>query len=320
MAREVNVYAAADGVFTVSQKEADLINDLIGDPTLAHLVPDGEDLAPSALPFAERKGILFIGNFRHPPNVQAAQYLCGEILPKLESALMAEHPIYIVGNALNETVRGYGAGLANVRMVGWVPSLLPYLQRARVSVVPLLHGAGTKRKLIQALMVGTPTVSTSMGVEGLGLQDGEHVQIADDPATFADSIARLLEDTELWERLARKGRAYITATHSRETVRARFMQTISTVLAQDVKSGGSARAALEQQGFLGSDEGLVRKLNSLEHELHSIKNSRIWRMFGPYRRLRTKLASSEKVLQLRMGGPTAVTDAVGWLFRTSSKQ
>lgn len=240
MAREVNAYAASDAVMTVSQKEADLINDLTGDPTLAHMVPLGEDLPTSALPFAERKGILFIGNFRHPPNVEAARYLCEEILPELDPAILAEHPIYIVGNALNETVRGYGAGLAHVQMVGWVPSLLPYLQRARISIVPLLHGAGTKGKLIQALMVGTPSVSTSIGIEGLDLRNGEHVLVADDPATFADSIVRLLEDAELWGRLVRQGQAHIMTEHGREAVRTRLFQTVSTVLTKEVKSGAFA--------------------------------------------------------------------------------
>jgi O-antigen biosynthesis protein len=314
MAREVNVYAAADGVLAVSQKEADLINDLIGDPASAHVVPDGEDLPPSELPFAEREGILFIGNFRHPPNVEAARYLCTEILPKLDPATMAEHPVYIVGNALNETVRGYGDGLAHVRMVGWVPSVLPYLQRARVSIVPLLHGAGTKRKLIQALMAGTPTVSTSMGIEGLNLQDGEHVMVADDPATFADSIARLLEDTELWERLARQGCNHVTTAHSREAARVRLIQTVSTILAKDVKSGERAgrdpklhqlgvdqynreleeRSEVLVQELKARNEELRARSDSLEHELHSIRNSRTWRLFGPYRRLRTKLASSHE--------------------------
>jgi len=296
MVREMNAYAMADGVLTVSQKEADLINDLTGNPTLAHMVPDGEDLPPSDIPFAERKGILFIGNFRHPPNVEAAQYLCEEILPRLEPTIRAEHPVYIVGNALNEAVFGYCAGLAHVRMVGWVPSVLPYLQRARISIVPLLHGAGTKRKLIQALMVGTPTVSTSVGVEGLNLQDGEHVLVADNPAAFANSIARLLEDGDLWEHLARQGQFNIIKEHGREAARARFMQVISTVLAKEAKAGEFAEdnSKPDLLSVYLRHEAEAKLNEQLQHRLHSIESSRIWRLFGPYRRLRVKLASSKK--------------------------
>jgi len=235
MVREMNVYAAADTVLTVSQKEADLINDLVGDPTLAFSVPDREDTDVSTVPFSDRKGILFIGNMRHPPNVEALGHLCRDILPRLDSKVTANHPIYIVGNALTKKMYAYGSGLPNVRMVGWVPSVLPYLQRTRISVIPLLHGAGTKRKLIQALMVGTPTVSTTVGTEGLGLRDGKHVLIADDPATFAGSIVRLLKDAKLWRRLARQGRDHIMPLHGSEAVQARFMQVISTVLAKEAK-------------------------------------------------------------------------------------
>jgi glycosyltransferase involved in cell wall biosynthesis len=235
MIREVNTYAAADAVLTVSQKEADLIHDLIGDPLLAYVVPDNEDLAPSLIPFEERKGILFLGNFRHLPNIGAAEYLCKDILPQLDPAVMAEHPAYIVGNALDGTVRSYGSGLPHVHMVGWVPSVLPYLQHARISVLPLLYGAGTKRKLIQALMTGTPTVSTSVGVEGLNLCHGEHVLIADNPAAFAHSITQLLEDQALWQHLNQHGRAHITPIHGREAAQARLMQVISNVLARPAK-------------------------------------------------------------------------------------
>jgi hypothetical protein len=110
MKRELNTYAAADAVWTVSQKEADLINDLVGDRTLAYAVPDSEDLAPSTLPFEQRKGILFIGNFRHEPNVDAVEYLCKDIVPQLDPSILAEHPVYIVGNALDECGVRYASG------------------------------------------------------------------------------------------------------------------------------------------------------------------------------------------------------------------
>lgn len=235
MIGEVNTYAMADGVIAVSQKEADLVNDLIGDPTLALNVSLSEDFPASTVPLDKRNGILFIGNFLHPPNVGAAEYLCKDILPRLAPALLAEHPVYIVGNALDDTIRGYGRNLFNVRMVGWVPSVLPYLNQARVSVIPLLNGAGTKRKLIEALMVGTPTVSTSMGAEGLDVKHSAHLLIADDADSFARSISLLLEDAKLWRRLAREGRKQIVTLHGRENARARLMEVIATVLAREPK-------------------------------------------------------------------------------------
>ncbi len=235
MIREVNAYAAADAVLTVSQKEADLITDFVGDPSLAHAIPDCEDLAPSMVPFAERKGMVLLGNFQHPPNIEAVQYLCQEILPKIDPTIRVEHPVYVIGNELTENVRSYGRGLEHVHMVGWVPSVLPYLERARISLVPLLHGAGTKRKLIQTLTIGTPAVSTSVGVEGLNLRHQEHLLIADDPQSFANAMATLLYDVEMWHRLARNGRHHITNQQGREVTRARFMDVVSRVLSTQPK-------------------------------------------------------------------------------------
>lgn len=241
MMRELNVYAAADAVLTVSQKEADLVNDFTGDPKLARPVPDTEDLELSPVPLAERRGMLFIGNYRHPPNVQAVEYLCQDVLPRVKPGLLARHPVYIVGNGLTETIVEYGRDLDDVLMVGWVPSVRPYLQRARISLIPLTYGAGTKRKLMQSIMVGTPGVSTSIGVEGLDLEDGLHVLVADDPAGFASAITQLLEDDELWRRLALQGREQIMSVHGREAVGARFASVISEIMKRPVKRSYTAQ-------------------------------------------------------------------------------
>src|SRR5262249_4700245 len=119
----------------------------------------------------------------------------------------------------------------HVRLVGWVPSLHEYLQQARITVVPLRYGAGTKRKMIQALMTGTPTVATSIGTEGLGLRPGRDVLLADDAPSFAESIARLFEDDVLWRRLSRQGRAWVAADHSVAAVRGRFLAAIEAAAA-----------------------------------------------------------------------------------------
>ena len=86
-----------------------------------------------------------------------------------------------------------------------MPSVQPYADRARLAVVPLLHGAGVKRKVIQAMMGGTPVVTTPLGAEGLDLVQGEHALIAADAADLAAGITRLLTDDDLWRRLVAAG-------------------------------------------------------------------------------------------------------------------
>ena len=231
LTRELNIYAAADGVLTVSQKEADLINDFLATPHHAHAVPDMEELPASPIPFADREGILFVGNFRHPPNVDAVAYLFEEILPRIDSLLLQRHPLLVVGNAMDDAIHALGKDQPHVKMVGWVPSLLPYLNKVGVSITPLRYGAGTKRKVIETLSVGTPCISTHVGAEGLNLKHGQHIWIADDPDGFAAGISRVLSDESLWTRLAKKGRAHILRSHGGKTTRNSLEKALFTIFA-----------------------------------------------------------------------------------------
>jgi glycosyltransferase involved in cell wall biosynthesis len=232
---ELNSYASADGVLTVSQKEADLVNDLVWDPHLAWSVPDCEDVPSRTPTFRRRRGIVCIGSFEYAPNVEGLRYLCEEILPRLEPHVLTDHPLWVVGNKLNSDMARLADGFPHVHMVGWVPSVTPYLERARVSVVPLLYGAGTKRKLVQALAAGTPTVSTTVGGEGLGLRHGEHVLLADDPQDFADGVGRLLTDSKLWAGLANAGRQQVQSTNGKRLVERRFVEVVETVMRRTPK-------------------------------------------------------------------------------------
>ena len=255
MVRELNAYAAADAVLTVSQKEADTINDLIGQDDFALTLPDTEELARSPAPLSKRRGILFLGNFMHAPNLDAASFLCEEIVPRLDQALLSEHEVSIVGTGAGEQVRDLAAGHPHTKIVGWVPSVTPYLSSARVCVVPLRYGAGTKRKIVQALMVGTPTVTTEVGTEGLGVRDGREVLVADDPSEFAAAIERVLRGRLAWRRLARRGRRHILRQHGRAAVEARFDSVLEAVLARRARPAPVKPVA--DDGTV--DDGIVRK-------------------------------------------------------------
>ena len=234
---ELNAYASADAVLTVSQREADLINDLLCESELAMSVPDFEDLPATAAPFSRRNGIVCIGSFQHSPNIDAVEFLCREVLTLIDADLLAEHPVRIIGNAPNEAVREAARKAPHVRLVGWVPSVQPYLESARVSVVPLLHGAGTKRKLVQALVAGTPSVATTIGIEGLDLTHGENILVADEPEAFAAAISTLLTDSKLWARLAASGRRHIVQTNGRDFAKKRFAEALAALQAREPRPG-----------------------------------------------------------------------------------
>jgi glycosyltransferase involved in cell wall biosynthesis len=225
--RELAAYRAADGTLTVSQKEADWLMDLLPG-TKAYVLPLMETFAPSTIPFSERRGIVFLGSFRHQPNVDALDWLVCEIVPLLDPALLTAHPIQIIGYGLYEYAPAHAAlRLRGVEMVGAVESVVPYLERARVMAAPLRFGAGTKGKLIQSALIGTPSVTTRIGVEGLPLVHEQSVLIADDAPAFAAALTRLLNDEALWERLSSEARQQIEAQHSREAVLARWRAVLS---------------------------------------------------------------------------------------------
>jgi glycosyltransferase involved in cell wall biosynthesis/GT2 family glycosyltransferase len=263
MIKELNTYASADAVLAVSQKEADLIGDMTADDTLCFAIPDCEDLEPSRISRNKRRGLLFVGNFEHPPNVEALQYFCGEILPRLPEAIRKKHPVHIVGNALKPSVAEAAEKIGHVRAIGWVPSVIPYIERACVAVVPVLHGAGTKRKLLQALAVGTPAVSSSIGAEGLNLRDEEDILIADDPDSFARAIARLVSDSQLWKRLQKNGRTHLAAEQGREVVSQRFLDTIDLVLAREQSKAAFVRFAKAENPSILEYRKLVQRIKDL---------------------------------------------------------
>ena len=129
---ELSAYQSADAVLTVSSDEARFLGDFLG-PDRIHEVPLAHTVRRSPIPFERRHGTVFIGNFRHLPNGEAVQYLCSEVVPRLAPDLLAEHPVYVVGNRLDGGVAVHARGLQKVAMVGWVPSVAPYLEGARVA-------------------------------------------------------------------------------------------------------------------------------------------------------------------------------------------
>ncbi len=239
-ARELNAYAAADAVLAVSDKEAAFLAELVNGACLVRTAPDREDVPPASTPFAERQGLLFVGNFRHEPNREAVLRLCREILPRLSPALRRAHPLTIVGFGVDEEILALDR-IAGVRVAGFVPALGPYLARARAMVAPLRHGAGTKRKLLQAFLSGLPVVTTSTGAEGFPLADGQGLRIVDDEGAFAKAVERVLTDEAEWTRLAGAARAPVRAVHGTEAARARLMGALEDVLARPARPPADAR-------------------------------------------------------------------------------
>ncbi len=143
----------------------------------------------------------------YSPNVNGLAWYfehCDAIVRKM----LPSRRILIVGKNPAPQVRAL-AEIAGVTVTGEVPDVRPYYQQAWVQMVPLLIGGGTRLKIVESLALGTPVVSTSIGAQGLALENGEHLLLADDPAGFADALRKILTDTDLRATLAESGRARV---------------------------------------------------------------------------------------------------------------
>jgi glycosyltransferase involved in cell wall biosynthesis len=177
---------------------------------------------PGAAPHAPT--ILFQGLLTYPANADAAVFLVNEVLPLLRS-LVPEIRVRLVGVA-PATVRALGDP-PRVTVVGHVASMDPELQRADLVVVPLRFGSGTRIKIIEAFANRIPVVSTSLGAEGLGADDGRHLLLADSPSALAAACARVIEDERLRVRLVDSAYALFAEKFSSDAAELRIAQLVT---------------------------------------------------------------------------------------------
>ena len=157
--------------------------------------------------------LLFVGNFGHPPNADAAVRLISAIFPRVQ-ARFPELVLHIVGEQPAPRVRQMAN--ANVIVTGPVPDVTPYLDRAALVVVPLRLGGGMRVKVLEALAAGKAVIASPLAVEGLDVVDGEHVFVAESDPQFCDAIAQLLAHPEQRAALAARARAWAHANLSWE--------------------------------------------------------------------------------------------------------
>ncbi len=149
--------------------------------------------------FDQRSGLVFIGSYNHPPNIDAVKWLCLEIMP-LVWASRPDITVNLLGSNLKDEVKELASD--QVVVTGYVPEVELYFQKSRVFVAPLRFGAGMKGKIGQSLSLGLPTITTRIGAEGMGLIDHQDVLIADTAEEFAQAVIELYDHRELWQKLA----------------------------------------------------------------------------------------------------------------------
>jgi glycosyltransferase involved in cell wall biosynthesis len=162
-----------------------------------------------------RDAIVFSGNLGYFPNVDGVVWFAREVLPRIRAEVPSAS-LTIAGARPARAVRQLAALGPHVAVLGPVPDLAPHIARASVAVAPLRAGSGQSLKVLEAMACRTPTVATRRAVDGLAVEDGTHLLLADDVEEFARQVVRLLRDRALAERLAAAGRALVEARYDWE--------------------------------------------------------------------------------------------------------
>jgi sugar transferase (PEP-CTERM/EpsH1 system associated) len=248
---EQELWRRVDGCVVTSVREQEIVR-THAPATPCTVVANGVDVdyfSPSAEE-VEPDTLVFNGVLDYRPNLDAALFLVDEVLPRVR-AVVPSARLTVVG-------RGAASDLARlrkhpgVRVTGEVPDVRPYLAGSSVVVVPIRIGGGTRLKVVEGLALGRPMVTTTLGCEGIDVDDGEHVLIRDDADAFAAAVATLLADPEGGAALGAAGRKLMEARYSWASAAARLEELYRALVPDDraAHSGAAPEAA-----FAGGERG-----------------------------------------------------------------
>jgi|GEM_PF-2331899 len=232
--RETAIMRASDHVVLVSPAEWNYVEKILPRDRVTIFPALYSPVAADPPGFLARQHVFFLGGFGHRPNVSAVKWFVDHVWPTVHAAL-PDAEFHIIGAEAPREIVELGTR-PGVRYIGYVADLNPLLDRYRLSVVPLLYGAGIKGKLGMALGAGVPTVTTAIGAEGMGVIDGVHALIRDEPNAFAEAVIALYRDEANWARLARNGRRLVADNFSEFANRAALLRVLESagVLPLDV--------------------------------------------------------------------------------------
>jgi len=228
--REIAAFYRCDLNLVVSDVEIDLLTRLFQVPTrLLQLCPLMlRDIPSSAQPFAARRHFLTIGNFRHAPNWDAVLWLKNTIWPLIRQQLPAAQ-LHVYGaytppkaTALHNAAQGF-------HVMNWAEDALAVMGNARVSLAPLRFGAGIKGKIIDAMVCGTPTVTTPVGAEAMHGELPFPGAVANTAAHLAAEAVRLYEEPAAWAQAQHTGFDILRARFGHEQHCTALIQRINTL-------------------------------------------------------------------------------------------
>jgi len=231
-----------DVVMAVSERDRSFFRRMAPATQIA-LVPNGVDLS-EFVPMPGRRrphSLLFVGMMDYQPNDTGIQHFLNTIFPLIRQRMPEAH-LTIVGGNPSQAVRN--AASPSVRVTGFVDDVRPYMEECSVFVVPLTAGGGTRLKLLEAMAMGIPAVSTSLGCEGLDVRHNTHLLVADSPEAFADAAVRLLQDPSLRNTLSAQALAAVHAEHGWDRIGGTLLELYASLVSPPVRRQQPVRSAV----------------------------------------------------------------------------
>ncbi len=247
--REIASIYRCDLSLIISEFEMELLKTVFKvDEALLHylpfmLEPISEAEQKAWLSFDERQHFVTIGNFLHPPNWDAVQYLKTDIWPLIRKQLPVVE-MHVYGAYTSEKAKQLHSKKDGFLILGRAENAKEVIGKAKVLLAPLRFGAGLKGKLVEAMQCCTPSVTTSIGAEAMHGNLPWSGAVADLPEDFAKAAVELYADRSVWETARKNGVSIINQIYSKETLGMEFIQRL-----------GAVQANLEshrQQNFIGS--------------------------------------------------------------------
>lgn len=232
--REIHAVRMADSTWVVSPTEKELLVSLAPSADV-QVVSNIAEPALEIPGFQDREGLLFIGGFRHSPNVDAVRWLLSDIFPLIRTRA-PEIELDIVGPDMPRELREAASRIPGVRVLGHVPDITPLLLTRRVAVAPLRFGAGVKGKINSSMAHGQPVVATTCAIEGMYLEHEASVLTADSADEFCQQVIRAYYNTELWRSLAQGGLDNVITHFSSAAALATMLSSLNISSASSMKN------------------------------------------------------------------------------------
>jgi len=230
---EGNLICSFDQTLVTSTADRDALLGLVSDGNQSHpitVLPNGVDLEyfrPNPDVQREPETLVFSGKMSYHANIAMVKFLVTEIMPKVW-AKRSKTKLIVVGKDPDPTIQEFGRNPL-ITITGTVDDIRPFLWKATISVVPLLYGAGIQNKILEAMAVGTPVVTTSRTLSALETQPDKEILVANTADAFSAEIVRLMENKSIVSEIGNAGLKYVQKNHDWKNIASKLADVYQQV-------------------------------------------------------------------------------------------